>query len=205
MTMAQLGSVLIVSFSLAVTGQDRPRDLEPSKWQSTINLAPLLTDSARLARLVIIYRPSYRQTLFVFGTGQVVLQTYPAGEFDPDNTLLPTCSTEASHAEIEDLVRTLLTHLFRLPQREFAYTGEENSMREFEKHLREHSITVDDGIVRAYRSFAEGTYQHHSETIPPEFVILENPLRAFMNRASHGNACHMSDHYMNWRGRENED
>ena len=48
-----------------------------SEWHERIELDRLLSDPAALDKLVIIYRPGYRQTLFVFGMGKVVLQTYP--------------------------------------------------------------------------------------------------------------------------------
>ncbi len=169
-----------------------------SEWRRQIDLAPILSDSEAMKRLVVIYRPSYRQTLFVFGTGRLVLQTYPDNFFNQSDALLPTCTANVGQTELAEMVRIFQGHLFNLPQKSFAYTGVQSSEVQFEKELWEHSIVFDDGTSRTYRAFAEGAYAGEQETIPPEFRLAEKPLRGFVERLSDGTPCHVAP-YMEWR------
>jgi hypothetical protein len=83
----------------------------------------LLSDPAALDKLVIIYRPTYRQTLFVFGMGKVVLQTYPPSFFPRDAALLPTCTANKSQSDVRDVIRTMIrAHFFELPQKSYVET-----------------------------------------------------------------------------------
>jgi hypothetical protein len=128
-----------------------------SEWHERIKLDRLLSDPAALDKLVIIYRPTYPQTLFVFGTGKVVLQTYPPSFFPQDTALLPTCTANKNQSDVRDVIRTMIrAHFFELPQKSYVDTGDENNQIEFEKEVKDHSIVVDDGASRAYRDFAEG-------------------------------------------------
>jgi hypothetical protein len=170
-----------------------------SEWHNRIDLNRLLSDSVALDKLVIIYQPTYRQTLFVFGSGKVVLQTYPPSFFRQDSALLPTCTTKKHQNEIRDVVRTIIhAQFFELPQRSFVYTGDQNNEIEFEKEVKPHSIVVDDGTNRAYRDFAEGNYRGQKEQIPASFAEVENALKQVANPVLNGAPCPMG-HYMEWR------
>jgi hypothetical protein len=171
-----------------------------SEWRKRIELTQLLSDSGALDKLVIIYRPTYRQTLFVFGMGKVVLQTYPPNFFAQNTTLLPTCTVNKSQSEIRDLIRTMmLAHFFDLPQKSFVYTGNQNNEIEFEREVKQHSIVVDDGASRAYRDFAEGKYQGMNEQIPAAFNDVENALRRLAGSDLNAAPCSMG-RYREWRG-----
>jgi len=170
-----------------------------SEWRKRIELTRLLSDSGALDKLVIIYRPSYRQTLFAFGIGKVVLQTYPPNFFAQDTALLPTCSANKSQSEIRDIIRTMiLAHFFDLPEKSFVYTGDQNNEIEFEKDVKLHSIVVDDGANRSYRDFAEGKYRGMNEQIPAAFDDVENALRRLAGADLDGAPCPMG-HYREWR------
>jgi|SRR5271157_2253411 len=159
--------MIVLALSALAAGEQEPiphsgvASRQASEWRNRIDLAPVLSDSEAMKTLVIIYPPSDRQTLFVFGSGRLVLQTYP-------------------HKSFVDI-------------------GLQGSEIEFEKELTEHYIVLDDGTSRTYRTFAEGTYNRQPETIPPEFLITEKPLRGFVERLSDGKPCQLA-HYMEWRG-----
>jgi hypothetical protein len=170
-----------------------------SEWRERIDLTRLLSDSAALDKLVIIYRPTYRQTLFVFGTGKVVLQTYPSSFFPQDTALLPTCTAHNTKGDIRDIVRTMIrVQFFELPEKSYVYTGDQNNYIEFEKEVREHTIVVDDGASRAYRGFGEGKYRGRDEQIPAAFDEVEDALRRLTGSVLNGTPCPMG-HYMEWR------
>lgn len=171
-----------------------------SEWRKRIELTRLLSDSGALDKLVIIYRPTYRQTLFVFGTGKIVLQTYPPNFFSQNAAILPTCTANKSQSEIRDVIHTMiLSHFFDLPEKSFVYTGDQNNEIEFEKEVKQQSIVVDDGANRAYRDFAGGKYQGMNEQIPAAFDDVENALRRLAGSDLNGAACPMG-RYREWRG-----
>jgi TonB family protein len=170
-----------------------------SEWRDRIALDRLLSDSAALDKLVIIYRPTYRQTLFVFGMGKVVLQTYPPSFFPQDTAMVPTCTANKSQSDVRDVIRTMIrAHFFELPQKSYVDTGDENNEIEFEKEVKNHSIVVDDGASRAYRDFAEGQYRGKNEQIPAAFGEVEDALRRLAGPVLNGAPCPMG-HYMEWR------
>jgi hypothetical protein len=170
-----------------------------SEWRERLDLTPLLADSSALEKLVIIYHPTYRQTLFVFGTGRVVLQTYPPEAFPQSASLLPTCTTHVGGAEIRNTIRTIIReHFFELPQQSFVDTGEYSSNLEFEKQTKVHDIIIDDGSSRVYRAFAEGAYRGMKGQIPAKFVEVERSLIRFAEDAAIQHPCPMA-HYMEWR------
>ena len=170
-----------------------------SEGRERIELDRLLSDPAALDKLVIIYRPTYRQTLFVFGMGKVILQTYPPSFFPQDTALLPTCTANKSQSDVKDVIRTMIrAHFFDLPQKSYVDTGDENNEIEFEKEVKDHSIVVDDGASRAYRDFAEGQYRGKNKQIPVAFGEVEDALRRLAGSVLNGAPCPMG-HYMEWR------
>jgi len=198
--------LLLVVASLAVGQSDRTGGRTTSvpsqagsEWHNRIDLDRFLSDPAALDRLVIIYRPTYRQTWFVFGTGRVVLQTYPPGCFPQRETLLPTCTADKSRDEIREVIRTMArAQFFDLPEKSFVDTGDEDNEIEFQKAVKLHSIVVDDGASRAHRDFAEGKYQGRDEKIPAAFGDIEGALRWVASSLLNGAPCPMA-HYMEWR------
>lgn len=183
---AIMATTVLLGLAISTVGQSGRTDSHASAvsaeagsdWRERIELTRLLSDPAALDKLVIIYRPTYRQTLFVFGTGKVVLQTYPPSFFPQDTALLPTCIAHKSQDDIRDIIRTMIrAHFFELPQKSYVDTGDANSEIEFEKEVKDHSIVVDDGASRAYRDFAEGQYRGKSEQIPAAFDEVEVALR----------------------------
>jgi hypothetical protein len=169
-----------------------------SVWRSRLDLKQVDSDPVKLANLLIIYRPSYRQTLFVFGTGKVVLQTYPETLFSQSAAPIPTCRSTIGVDEVKQLALTLNARLFDLPEKSYVDTGEYASVTTFLKELRDHSIIVDDGASRAFRDFAEGTYRGKQEEIPREFSEIERPLQQLLTRTSAVSNCRLA-HYMEWR------
>ena len=95
-----------------------------SEWHNRIDLDRFLSDPVALDRLVIIYRPTYRQTLFVFGTGRVVLQTYPPSFFPNARRSSQRNTADKSRDGIRDVIRTMAqAQFFDLPEKSFVYTG----------------------------------------------------------------------------------
>jgi hypothetical protein len=169
-----------------------------SEWRERIDLTRLLADSAALDKLVIIYRPTYRQTLFVFGTGRIALQTYPPESFPRSTSLLPTCTADVSRTDVKEIIMTMIeTQFFDLPQKSFVDTGEYSNDIEFEKNLKAHDIIVHDGSSRASRDFAEGTYRGKQEQIPAAFATVEAKLIRLADVAASKKPCPMA-HYMEW-------
>jgi len=204
---ATIAAAALLGLAISTVGQGNRSDWRTSavsaeagsEWRERIELTRLLSDSAALDKLVIIYRPTYRQTLFVFGTGRVVVQTYPPSFFPQDTALLPTCTAQKSQGDIRDIIRTMIrVHFFELPQKSYVDTGDANSEIEFEKEVKNHSIVVDDGASRAYRDFAEGQYRGKSEQIPVAFDEVEDALRRPAGSVLNGAPCPMG-HYMEWR------
>jgi hypothetical protein len=100
--------MIVLALSALAAGQQEPiphsavASRQASDWRNQIDLGPVLSDSEAMKRLVIIYRPSYRQTLFVFGAGRLVLQTYPDNFFNQSDSLLPTCTANVDQSELRD-------------------------------------------------------------------------------------------------------
>ncbi len=191
-------SLIVVIILMGISGaQNRPHE-KAFVWRDQIDLARLFSNPT-LDDFVIIYRPSYRQTLFVFSGGRLILQSYPSELFSQSTSLLPTCTALASGADITDTLRTMVeVNFFGLPKRSFVDTGEYSNSVEFEKELKEHSIIIDDGSGRAYRAFAEGTYQGKKEKIPPAFAKVEARLIRLAEDAASHQPCPMA-RYMEWR------
>jgi hypothetical protein len=200
---AIIGLTLVIAAAAISGGQNRRTFVSTarssSEWRDRIDLGRQLSDSAALDKFVIIYRPTYRQTLFVFARGRLVLQTYPPQSFPRSTSLLPTCTADASRTDITDTIRTMIqANFFDLPQQSFVDTGEYSSDVEFEKQLKAHYIIVDDGSRRAYRAFAEGTYQGGKQKIPAAFANVEARLIRLVETAASRQPCPMA-HYMEWR------
>ncbi len=202
----KIGIVFLVAVvaGVAISGaQDRSTGVaaprRASEWHHELDLGRLLSDSAALDQLLIIYRPSYRQTLFAFSGGRLFLQTYPAQPFSQGASRLPTCTAGASRTEITDTIRTMIqVNFFGLPERSFVDTGDYSNNVDFEKGLKAHFIIVDDGSNRAYRAFAEGTYQGKKEEIPSAFAKVEASLIRLAETAASHQPCPMAP-YMEWR------
>jgi len=152
-----------------------------SEWKDRIELSHFLTNDAALSTLTIAYRPTYRQVLYVYGSGKLIGQIYPGLNFSKQYGIFPTCKATISPEKVHDVIRLMIkVRFFDLPQRSFVFAEASDDMEDFEKELQMHSIALDDGITHAQRDFASGTYLGKKESIPQEFATVETALQQLM-------------------------
>lgn len=152
-----------------------------SERQHTIDLDALLADPSAMQRLVILYLPNFHDKLFVYGNGHVVFQSYSN---HMQREMVPTCTGSIETSRVASLVAAMSArHFFALPEKEFIFQTASDDADEFFDNLKMHTIIVDDGKVRAKRSFAEGLYAGKREAIPADFAAIEVLLENIRNDA----------------------
>jgi hypothetical protein len=140
------------------------------------DLERLLNDSAALHTLLIRYQPNTTEVLFVYGTGRVVKQAH---QMTASDALVPTCTGKITETEVRGLLKTFIDHRFLdLPSKSYVLLFASDDVDEAWKALKLHSITIDDGRVRATRDFAEGEYEGKTDPLPADFVAIESALKA---------------------------
>jgi hypothetical protein len=163
-------------------------------WRSRLDLQSFLSDPAKFEKLTIWYttqqagleRPP-SQIFFVYGTGRLVLQSFPRQKIALP--LVPTCTAKADPDRVRDLIHLMIdSHFFDLPERKFIFTADDDDI------LEEHAIWIDSGGERAYRGFGVGRYHGKNETIPAEFKVFENALIQLRDSTFKGSEkpCHMA-------------
>jgi len=167
----------------------------PSEWKDRLELSRFLTDDAALKTLTITYRPTYRQVLYVYGSGKLIGQSYPGLTFSQQYGLFPTCKGMISPERVRDVIRLMIqVRFFDLPQKSFVFMFASDG-EDLEKELQKHSIALDDGTIHAQRDFAAGTYLGKKESIPQEFAAVEAALQQLMKETFKDMPCKV-DYYV---------
>jgi hypothetical protein len=131
-----------------------------------LDVEPLLQDPAALQRLTVVYRPpihkGWVQLFFVRGDGSLILQAYPDRPMAV--TDIPTCRAKVSQDVVKDLVRLIIQrHFFELPEKQFIFLYAAQG----DEKLELHTITIDDGLAKASRTFGVGKFAGKEEPSVP--------------------------------------
>ncbi len=148
-------------------------------------LARMLTDAASL-KDVRIYYEELHDSFFVYGDGRLVLQKWPPDGIIGDGVVfVPTCRSTASQQEIETLVQLMVhRHFLELPQKGFpSYSG---AAEGFPWLL--HIIEISPRTTQDVWVFETGEWNGRRESIPPDFVAVEENLRK-LKTAMTGTPC----------------
>lgn len=159
-----------------------------SDLHSRVNLGEILQNPALLHRMSLMWEYPPNVALYVYGDGRLILQAYPVIPDDPDNPiamtrrngLVPTCKNKIASDDVSALIRWMIEkHFFDLPDKSFAYNTAALQRRKLELH----TIAVDSGKERAARTFAVGKYGDQDESLPANFVALEDALAKMRDSA----------------------
>lgn len=117
---------------------------------------------------------------FVYGDGRLVLQHRVSNGGSEEGGLRPICTGVADEGEIETLIRLMVQkHFERLPKKGFPdYVG---PIEAFPWKL--HVIVVDVGTSHQTWVFETGEMNGKVESIPPDFVSVEDYLRKLRVKA----------------------
>ena len=159
-----------------------------SERRGRIDLNGLLASPATLSQMILRWDYPPNSELYLYGDGRLVLQAYPVVPDDPDSpfllknrSLVPTCSTRISTADIKALLQLMIErHFFDLPEKSYVYMTAAYARRNLELH----TIAVDNGKEKAERTFGVGKYQGQEESIPPDFAAIEQALAKIRDSAS---------------------
>jgi hypothetical protein len=87
--------------------------------------------------------------------------------------LVPTCRTRIGADDIRAVVGGMIEkHLFDLPEKSYLYITAASERRKLELH----TIAVDNGKEMAERAFGVGEYAVKTQSLPPDFAIVEKAL-----------------------------
>jgi hypothetical protein len=154
------------------------QDAEP---RHQLGLEGMLGDEAALQELKIAYLPPTResyQRFFVYGDGSVIWQAYPRRSMSL--ALIPTCRNKVGTDTVKNLVHMIIEkHFLDLPERQFLVAGVEPEREELEFH----TISIDDGVGAARKTFAVGEYAGRRESLPPDLVSIEKELQGIKESA----------------------
>ncbi len=157
-----------------------------STFQNSLELSAYLANAEALNRLVIQYNDSTSRALFVFGTGRVVRQAYPAFSGE----VVPTCVGKVQQDRVRKLVKDFAElRFFELPQKSYPFLIVSDDPA---KDLQLHSIVFDDGTTQARRDFAFGSYGGKTEPVPGAFVAAEKLLLELESEAISPRPCGMA-------------
>jgi hypothetical protein len=159
-----------------------------SERRGRIDLNGLLASPATLSQMVLRWDYPPNSELYLYGDGRLALQAYPVVPDDPDSpfllknrSLVPTCSTRISTADIKALLQLMIErHFFDLPEKSYVYMTAAYARRNLELH----TIAVDNGKEKAERTFGVGKYQGQEESFPPDFAAIEQALAKIRDSAS---------------------
>jgi hypothetical protein len=164
--------------------------LECSTLTKSLDLNRLLNDPNALTSLVIRYQASQTEVLYVYGSGKVVKQTVLPQLSD---ALVPTCTGRISNEQVRDLVQFMSEHrFFGLPLNSYYYATASDDEDDYWNAVKVHSIVVDDGISRAHRDFAAGVWLGWQQTLPENFVAIENKLLGIQESATANKPCRLA-------------
>jgi hypothetical protein len=148
--------------------------------QHPLELNPLLSDSAALQKLRILYAPPAHkayETFLVYGDGSLVWQAYPTQQMSV--TGVPTCKKKIDPDKVRAIITLMIEkHFLDLPERNFIleFAG-------YRTELELHIIAIDDGLGKVQRTFANGKYGGKQESIPPGFASIEEELKQLKDSA----------------------
>jgi hypothetical protein len=154
------------------------QDAEP---RHHLDLEGMLRDEAALQKLKIAYLPPAResyQRFFVYGDGSVIWQAYPNRSMSL--ALIPTCRNGVSTDTVKNLVRLIIEkHFLDLPEKQFLMVDVEPGTEELEFH----TISIDDGVGTARKTFAIGEFAGKRESLPSDFLSIEKELQRLKESA----------------------
>ena len=174
-----------------------PQGTEPIQHQ--LNLEPMLHDADTLKKLTIVHQQPGNhgyQVFFVRGDGSLILQAYPKRPMPTPE--VPTCRNKVGQEKVRELVRLFLEKRFwDLPEKRFTFVYASQT----EEDLELHTIAVDDGYGRASRTFGVGTYAGKQESIPADFVAIEEQLNQLKDFTLHTpeKPCHFAPAINFWK------
>lgn len=94
--------------------------------------------------------------------------------------LVPTCRNKVSTDTVKNLVRLLIDkHFLDLSEKQFLMHLSAQGREELEFHR----ISIDDGVVSAWRTFAIGEYAGRRESLPTDFLSIEKELQEIKESA----------------------
>jgi len=181
LTSATRLALLFSLISLLAVGADTDR-------RSRINLQRLLEDPVALQKLKLDWEYPPNADLYLYGNGKVILQAYLVVSDDPDNPfvmkdrsgIVPTCRANVGAEDLKKLIRVMISsRFFDLPEKNYVYMTAAYGKPKLELH----TIRVGDGAAQAERTFGVGEYQGQRESLPPEFVAVEDALRGMRDSA----------------------
>jgi hypothetical protein len=155
-----------------------PPTLEPERH--SLDLEPLLQDPEALQRLTVVYldgivHKGWTHRFFVRGDGSLILQAFPERPLAVSD--IPTCRAQVGQEVVRDLIRLIIKrHFFELPERLFlfVYAAQVND------ELEPHTIVIDDGQAKTRRTFGVGMFDGKNETIPADFLAIEDEMKRLM-------------------------
>lgn len=156
-----------------------------SEKASRIDLQRFINNPGVLQTLKIEWDYPPNVEMHLFGKGALVLQSFPTLRDDPENpnvlknrTIVPTCRGGVTSADLLSVLQVMVDHrFFDLPDK--SYIVQYASTRKAELH----TISVDDGTLRASRTFAVGEFMGNSESLPADFAAVEQALAKIRNSA----------------------
>jgi hypothetical protein len=172
---------LLSLISLLAVGADTDR-------HGRINLQRLLEDPVALQKLKLDWEYPPDADLYLYGNGTVILQAYLVVSDDPDNPfvmknrsgVVPTCRANVGTDDLRKLVRVMISNrFFDLPEKNYVYMTAAYGKPKLELH----TIRLSDGTAQAERTFGVGEYQGRRESLPQEFVAVEDALRGIRDSA----------------------
>jgi hypothetical protein len=94
--------------------------------------------------------------------------------------LVPTCRNKVSTDTVKNLVRLLIEkHFLDLPERQFLML----EIGQGRKEIEFHTISIDDGVGEAKKTFAIVEFAGKRESLPPDFLSIEKELQRLKESA----------------------
>jgi hypothetical protein len=148
------------------------QDAEP---RHQFDLEGMLEDPAALQKLKFAYFPPAHenvQAFFVYGDGSVIWQAYPNRSMS--RALVPTCRNKVSTDTVKNLVRLIIEkHFLDLPERQFLML----EIGQGRKEIEFYTISIDDDVGTARKTFAIGEFAEKRESLPTDFLSIEKELQ----------------------------
>jgi hypothetical protein len=155
-----------------------------------VDLQAMIRDNQALQKLRIMYDlPTEHgfHLLFVSGDGTLVLQAYPRRMMDTSD--VPTCKERIGPDKVKEILGLMIERRFwELPEKQFIFFGDWPKPSELELHR----IFISNGVEKAGRTFAIGTYGGKPESIPADFAIIERQFMNLEQGAFPGKPCHLA-------------
>ena len=149
-----------------------------SERRSCVDLTAVLQSPAVLQRMSVMWEYPPNAALYAYGDGRLILQSYPLVSDLPDapfvmrnRGLVPTCRTKIGVDTVKALIGLMIEkHFFDLPEKNYQYVTAAYERRKIELH----TIAIDNGKEVAVRTFGVGKWQGKDESLPANFVAIED-------------------------------